>query len=142
MKPSKARLEAAALFVMVFLLGVTFGAVGNRIWNERVSGEPKVNPKPTRDQILQNLTQLLQLTAEQQKQVGADIDDTRAQFQALSEKWQTLSTQHDSQREVILQQYRGNVRAILTPEQRVKYDEYLKRRDEQRKKEAENQAAH
>lgn len=132
MKNSKARLEAAALFLMVFVLGVTFGAVGNRIWNQRVSGEPT---KPTRDQVLQELTQRLQLTPEQQKQVGADIDDARA-------KWQALSAQHNDQREIVRQQYRASVRAILTPEQQAKYEELLKSIDEQRKREAEKQAAH
>ena len=144
MKNSKARLEAAALFLMVFVLGVTFGAVGNRVWNQRVSGEQAT--KRTRDQILQDLTQRLQLTAEQQKQIGAAIDDTRAKWHDLSAQYahqsQDLSAEHARQREVILQQFRAYVRATLTPEQQVKYDEYVKVRDEQRKKEAENQAAH
>jgi Spy/CpxP family protein refolding chaperone len=125
MKNTKARLEAAALFLMVFVLGVAFGAEGNRIWNQRVSGE---QAKPTRDQVMQNLTQRLQLTPEQQKQIGAAIDDTRS-------KWQALETQH----EVIRQQFRANVRAILTPEQQVKYEEFL---DELRKKEAAKQPGH
>jgi Spy/CpxP family protein refolding chaperone len=136
MKNTKARLEALALFLMVFVLGVTFGAVGNHVWNQRVSGQAAAaKPKPTRDQVLQDLTERLQLTPEQQKQIGAAIDDTRA-------KWQDLSAQHTTQREVILQQFRAYVRATLTPDQQVKYDEYLKYRDEQRKKEAEKQSAH
>jgi len=139
MKNSKARLEAAALFLMVFVLGVTFGAVGNRVWNQRVSGEPT---KRTRDQVLQDLTQRLQLTAEQQKQIGAAIDDARAKWQDEGAKWQDLSAQHATEREVILQQFRAYVRSTLTPAQQVKYDEYLKVRDEQRKKEAESESRH
>jgi len=143
MKNSRARLEAAALFLVVFVLGVTFGAVGNRVWNQRVSGE---QTKRTRDQVLQELTQRLQLTAEQQNQIGAAIDDARAKWHDLSAQYdhqsQELSAEHDRQRDVILQQFRAYVRATLTPEQQVKYDEYVKVRDEQRKKEAENQSAH
>lgn len=130
MKKTKAGLEAAALFLMVFALGVTFGAVGNNVWNQRVSGNT-----PTRDQVMHDLTERLQLSAEQQKQIGAEIDDTRA-------KWQTLSAQFDSQHEAMRQQFRANIRAILTPEQQVKFDERIKQLDEERKKKTEKQPAH
>jgi Spy/CpxP family protein refolding chaperone len=129
MKNTKARLEAAALFLVVFVLGVTFGALGNHVWGQRVSGQTAVHPKPTRDQVLQDLTQRLQLTAEQQREVGAAIDDTRA-------KWQALDTARDAQHEAIRQQFRANIRASLTPEQQVKFDELIKKR------EAERQSAH
>jgi Spy/CpxP family protein refolding chaperone len=162
MKNTNARLEAAALFLMVFALGVTFGALGNHIWNQRVSGEPakvntkppreqitvqdhtpcQVNTKPTREQIMQDLTQCLQLTTEQQKQIGADIDDTRTKWQKLSAQFDEQREAFDGQREVIRQQGRANIRASLTPEQQVKFDELMKRIDEQRKKEAEKQPAH
>ena len=139
MKTTKARLEAAALFLVVFVLGVASGAVGNRIWNQRVSGEPaavhaKPNRKLTREEIIQGLTARLQLTPEQQKQIGAAIDDTRS-------KWQVLDTQRevlDTQRETIRQQFRANVRATLTPDQQVEYDKFL----EEKNKEAEKQPAH
>jgi Spy/CpxP family protein refolding chaperone len=142
MKKTKAGLEAAALFLMVFALGVTFGAVGNHIWTQRVSGAvntkpSEINTKPTRDQVMQDLTERLQLTAEQQKQIGTEIDDTRAKWQALSAQ---LDAQHQAQGEAIRQQFRANIRALLTPEQQVKFDERIKRIDEQRKKEAEKQA--
>ncbi|HXW62148.1 MAG TPA: hypothetical protein VEJ45_06085 [Candidatus Acidoferrales bacterium] len=130
MKNTKTRLEAAALFLVVFVLGVTFGALGNRVWDQRVSGQTgAVHPKPTRDQVLQDLTQRLQLTAEQQREIGAAIDDTRA-------KWQALDTARDAQHETIRQQFRANIRATLTPEQQVKFDELI------RKREAERQSAH
>jgi Spy/CpxP family protein refolding chaperone len=139
MKNTKARLEAAALFLMVFALGVTFGAVGNRIWNQRVSGEPSaVTPKLTRDQVMQDLTQKLQLTPEQQKQIGAEFDDTRAKRQALSAQLDSEREVIQQQREAILQQFRTNVRAILTPDQQAKFDELL----EQRKREAEKHPVH
>ena len=130
MKKTKAGLEAAALFLMVFALGVTFGAVGNNVWNQRVSGNT-----PTRDQVMHDLTERLQLSAEQQKQIGAEIDDTRA-------KWQALAAQSDAQHEAIRQQFRANIRTTLTPEQQVKFDDFIKQLDEQHKKEAEKQPAH
>lgn len=136
MQKTKGRFEAAALFLAVFVLGVAFGALGAHIWNQRVSGEPAaINTKPTRNEVMQDLTQRLNLTSDQQKQIGVAIDDTRA-------KWQALYAPLDGQRESIRQEGRAQMRAVLTPEQQVKFDDFLKRLDEQRKKEAEKQPAH
>lgn len=133
MEKTKARLEAAALFLVVFVLGVIFGVVGNHVWSQRVSGQQvTVNTKPTRAQVMQDLTQRLQLTPDQQKQIGVAIDETRAKWQAL-----------DAPREQIRQEGRAKIRAILTPDQQVKFDDFMKRLDEQRKKEAaEKQQTH
>jgi hypothetical protein len=137
MQSSKARLEATALFLVVFVLGVVFGVVGNHVWSQRVSGEQTTpNTKPTRNQVIQDLTQRLQLTPDEQKQITAAIDDTRAKTQAL---YAPL----DAPREQIRQEGRAKIRAILTPDQQVKFDDFMKRLDEQRKKEAaDKQSAH
>ena len=133
MDNSKGRREAALLVSVVFLLGILFGALGNHLWAGHVAkAQSAVNTTPTRNQVLDDLTERLQLTPEQQKQVAAAIDDTRA-------KWQALYAPLDAPREQIRQQGRANIRAALTPEQQTKFDEFLKRLDEQRKKDA---AAH
>jgi len=130
MQNSKARLEAAALFLVVFVLGVVFGVVGNHVWSQRVSGEqPAVNTNPTRNQVIQDLTERLQLTPDQQKQIAVAIDDTRA-------RWQALYAPLDAPREQIRQEGRAKIRATLTPDQQVKFDDFLRRLDEARKKQA------
>ena len=129
METKNARLEASVLVLVVFLLGLLLGGVGSHLWDERVFSQEPVNTNPTRDQVIKDLTQRLQLTADQQKQITVAIDDTRA-------KWQALSAPLDAPREAIRQQGRANIRAVLTPEQQIKFDDFLKRLDEQRKKEA------
>ncbi|HTR46783.1 MAG TPA: hypothetical protein VMM16_05280 [Verrucomicrobiae bacterium] len=136
MENTRARIEAAALFLVVFVLGVVFGAVGVHVWNQRVSGEAAtVNTKPTRAQVMEDMRQRLQLTPDQEKQIGAIVDETRA-------RWQVLYAPLDAPREEIRQEGRAKMRAILTPDQQTKFDDFLKRLDEQRKKEAEKQTAH
>jgi hypothetical protein len=82
---------------------------------------------------MQNLMKTLApLNSEQQERIDAVIDDTHAQ-------WQALEASLDGQREAIRQQRRANIRATLTREQQVKFDEFMKRLDEQRKREAEKQ---
>jgi Spy/CpxP family protein refolding chaperone len=137
MRTNNARLEAAVLVFVVFVLGILLGGVGGHLWDERVEGQvqaqnaAQLNLKPTRNERVNDLTQRLQLTPEQQKQVGAVFDDTVS-------KWQALYAPLDSAHEQIRQQGRANIRAILTPDQQVKFDDFLKQLDEQRKKNANN----
>jgi Spy/CpxP family protein refolding chaperone len=135
MATTKAKREAAALFFVVFLLGALLGGVGVHLWGERVLGEPgPVNTNPNRAQVIAQCTHELQLTPAEQKQMIAIIDDTRAQ-------WAALYAPLDPQKEQIRLAGRARIRAILTPEQQVKFDDFMRRIDEQRKKDAARQAA-
>lgn len=133
MQTKNARLEAASLVLVVFLLGLLLGGVGNHLWNERVQGSvqqaTQLNTKSARDLVVNDLTQRLQLTPEQQNEIAATIDDTRSKVQAL---YAPL----DVPRAEIRQQGRANIRAVLTPDQQIKFDDFMKRLREQRKKDA------
>jgi flagellar biosynthesis chaperone FliJ len=56
------------------------------------------------------------------------VDDTHKQIR-------TLYGPLDAQREQIRQQARERIRAVLTPEQTPKFEDFLRRLDGQRKKE-------
>lgn len=134
MATTKARREAAVLFFVVFLLGVLLGGVGVHLWGQRVWGETTpVNTNPTRAQVIAQCTHELQLTPDEQKQMIAIIDDTRA-------KWAALYAPLDPQKEQIRLDGRARIRAILTPKQQLEFDDFMRRIDEQRKKDAERQA--
>jgi Spy/CpxP family protein refolding chaperone len=125
MDKNKTGREAAILVIIVFLLGALLGGVGTHIWGERVWGHPAV--LLGHDQIYTQLTRELQLNADQQKQVSAIMDDTRSQFRAL---YSPL----DAQRDEIRQHGRARIRAVLTPEQQPQFEDFLRRLDEQHKK--------
>ena len=59
-------------------------------------------------------------------------------FDDTVSKWQALYAPLDAAHEQIRQQGRANIRALLTPDQQVKFDDFLKQLDEQRKKNASN----
>jgi Spy/CpxP family protein refolding chaperone len=135
MATTKAKRDAAALFFVVFLLGALLGGVGVHLWGQRVLGESApVNAKPTREQAIAECTRELQLTPDQQKQMVAIIDDTRSKWDAL---YAPLYPRHEE----IRLEGRAHIRALLTPDQQVKFDDFMRRVDEQRKKDAEHQAA-
>ena len=127
MENTKKRGEAAVLVLVVFLLGTLLGGVRNHVWGERVWGKQTINTQPTRNQLVSDLTQDLQLTPDQQKQLGSIVDDTRAQ-------WRTLYNTIEPQHEQIRQQARDRMRAILTPEQKPKFEAFMHRIDVQRQK--------
>jgi len=132
MANDKKRGEAAVLVVVVFLLGALLGGVGNHLWDERVWGKQITAASPSKAQIVSDLTKDLQLTSDQQKQLGSIVDDTKAQWRAL---YNTVEPQHEQ----IRQQGRDRIRAILTPEQKPKFEEFMKRIDEQRQKDEQQQ---
>lgn len=125
MENGKTRREAALLVVVVFVLGVLLGGVADHLFGARVFGNP--TPQTKRDQIIGQLTSQLSLTPQQQKQITTIVDDTRAQ-------WRTLYAPLDAQHEQIRQQGRDRIRAILTPEQKTKFEEFMQQLDEQRKR--------
>jgi Spy/CpxP family protein refolding chaperone len=124
MENAKTRREAALLVCVVFLLGVLLGGVADHLWGGRVFGNPA--PPRTRDQLIGQLTNQLSLTPDQQKQLTTIVDDTRS-------KWRTLYAPLEPQHEAIRQQSRERIRAILTPEQLPKFEEFMRKLDEQRK---------
>jgi Spy/CpxP family protein refolding chaperone len=75
------------------------------------------------------LTQELSLTADQQKQVEAIIASVQSQYKAIRE-----ST--EPQLNEARQRGREQMRAVLTPGQRPKFEDFLRRLDEERRKNA------
>jgi Spy/CpxP family protein refolding chaperone len=126
MPNTKTGREAAFLVIVVFLLGALLGGVGNHVWDQRVQGQQQSGPK-SRDQVVADFTHELDLTPDQQKQLATIVDDTRA-------KWRALYAPLDAQHEDIRQQGRARIRAILTPAQLPKFEDFVQRLDEQRKK--------
>jgi len=132
METTKGRGQAVVLVVIVFFLGALLGGVGIHMWTEHAwRGIRMPGQLPPRNQVISEMTRELQLTSDQQKQLAVIIDDTRAQVRAL---YAPLDSQHEQ----IRQRGRDRVRAILTPEQLPKFEQFIKRIDEQRKKDQEN----
>lgn len=128
---TRTRREAAVLVFVVFVLGLLVGGVGNHFWGQTVWGSHQDHPTrsspPSRAQIVDDFTRELQLTPNQQGQLGTIIDQTRAEWSAQHEA--------NSQRhEAIRQEAHARMRAILTPQQVPKFDAFMQRLEEQRRK--------
>jgi periplasmic protein CpxP/Spy len=134
MANAKTRSEAAILVLIVFLLGAILGGTANHLWGERVWGKQLSPGQPTREQIVSRMTRDLNLTPDQAQQFGDIVGDTRSQIHSDY-------AAADAQRDQIRSKGRDRIRAILTADQRPKFDAIMQKLDEDRAKEAKEKAA-
>jgi Spy/CpxP family protein refolding chaperone len=122
----------AALWVgVVFLLGAALGGMLGFVFAHRtaMAAPAQMTETEKRAQKVQRLTQELNLAPDQQKQIEEIIASVQAQYKAVR---QSTEPQINEAR----QKGREQIRAVLTPEQKPKFEQFLKRMDDERKKNA------
>jgi Spy/CpxP family protein refolding chaperone len=126
--------KALALIVLVLLLGVALGAVGHSVFDRRVLGaraQMQMQPRPNPPRAVARLTMELNLTPDQQKQIGEILADMQHRFDAVHD-------QINPQLYQIREQGHDQIRQILTPVQRPKFEDFLNRVAEERRRRAAN----
>jgi len=120
----------AALWVgAVFLLGAALGGVLGYLTahhSTSAANQPLSEPE-RRARRLEQMTRELSLTPAQSQQLDGILKERHAESKAIHD-------QTDLQIEQVRKKGRDQVRAILTPEQQPKFEEFLKRLDEERKR--------
>jgi Spy/CpxP family protein refolding chaperone len=131
MSETSATRKAALWVGVVFLLGAALGGMIGYVFarHTALAAPPQMTEAAKRAQKVQRLTQELNLSPDQQKQLDAIMASVQAQYKAIHQ-----ST--DPQINEARQKGREQIRAILTPEQKLKFEEFLKRIDEERKRNA------
>jgi Spy/CpxP family protein refolding chaperone len=121
----------AALWVgLVFLLGVALGGLGGYVFAHQkytVTNAAPTTDAAKRAQKVQELTRLANLTPEQSQQVNAIIADIQSELKNIRKP---LEPQFDEARE----KGRERIRAILTAEQKPKFEDFIRKLDEERKR--------
>ena len=124
----------AALWVgLVFLLGAALGGMAGYVFAHQKYAVTNAAAPPSdaarRAQKVQELTSLVNLTPEQSQQVDAVIADVQSQMKSIRK---TL----DPQLGEVRQKGRERIRAILSAEQRPKFEAFIQKLDEERKRNA------
>jgi hypothetical protein len=128
MENSSSKLKAGVLVIVVFVLGVVLGAVGTHYREVGASSAHfGVSGYPVHSEVMKRLTQQVGLTPEQEKQVTSIVDDIHMRMHELSQ-------QQKPQADAIRAEGRQRIRAILTPEQLPKYEDFIKQLDADRAK--------
>ena len=124
----------AALWVgLVFLLGAALGGMAGYVFAHQKYAVTNAAAPPSdaarRAQKVQELTSLVNLTPEQSQQVDAVIADVQSQMKSIRK---TL----DPQLGEVRQKGRERIRAILSAEQRPKFEAFIQKLDEERRRNA------
>lgn len=117
--------RAFVYLLVVFLLGLALGSLGT-FWAWK-SGQLRAwwgSRYSTRSPV-EWLNRELNLTAEQQKQLEGILDETAAGYRDIRER---VGPEYEQVRRA----GREKIRAILTPEQRAKFEELVRAIDEKR----------
>lgn len=128
---------AVLLVLAVFVLGVAIGVLGTYLEGYRVFGAGIMHRQPIdrspaaqqRHQQAQvdRITKELSLSVDQQKQLDGILSQIATRYAAVHEQTVTENEQ-------VRKQGRDQIRAVLTPDQLPKFEEFLRKMDEERKK--------
>lgn len=127
----KARLWLGLVFVLGLAIGGVFGySFAHRSYAATTANTPTLSEPERRAKRVAELTKELGLTPEQGTGIDAVIHQTHDQMKLIRDK-------SDADVDVLRQKAREQVRQLLTPEQRPKYEAMIQKMDEERKKQAE-----
>lgn len=110
---------------MVFILGIALGGVGAHLWDAHMRFNREHHS------VVRELKRQLHLSPEQTKQFDAIISDDRTKFHGLDVQ---LHAEWDPKYDQVRHDGRQSIRAILTADQRAKFNSFIKKLDERRQK--------
>ena len=129
MNETTAKRKAALWVGAVFLLGAMLGGVLGFLFAHRpvnAANAPLSEPE-RRAHRVEQLTHELELTPQQAQQLDSILLQRHTETKAIHD-------QLDAQMNQVREKGRAQVRTILTPEQLPKFEAFLKRMDEERKR--------
>jgi Spy/CpxP family protein refolding chaperone len=136
MNENSAKRRAALWVAVVFVLGAALGGLFGYFYGHRstvAAANPPLSEPQRRAQRVEQLTQELGLTNDQKQHLDSALSQLHAEYKSIHDQSnQQLNSQMDEAR----QKGRDQIRAILTPEQKPKFEAFLKRIDEERKRNA------
>jgi Spy/CpxP family protein refolding chaperone len=122
--------KATFWLALVFVLGTALGTVLGYAFAHRsyASTAPtQLTSEQRRAQKREQLARDVNLTAEQQGQVNAILDQAQIEYKAIH-------AVSDPQVDAVRQKTREKIRQILAPDQKPKFEEFIRRMDEERKR--------
>src|SRR5215475_840663 len=111
-------LKVWLVLLLVFLAGFAGGVVATRIVVRKIVQTAIRHPELVRHRIELSLDRRLRLDPQQREQVGQILAETQDRLKALRKEFQPQFAD-------IMQETRGKISAVLTPEQQQKFDAYL-----------------
>jgi Spy/CpxP family protein refolding chaperone len=134
MNDNSAKRKAAFWVAAVFVLGAALGGVFGYFYGHRstvaAAGPPLSEPQ-RRARRVDQLTHELNLSDAQKQQMDALLSQIHGEYKTIHDQ---SNVQLGQRMDQARQKGRDQIRAILTPEQLPKFEEFLKRMDEERRR--------
>jgi|SRR5579862_40338 len=121
--------KASLWLAVVFILGAALGGVLGYAFAHRsyAAAPSQLTAEQRRAQKRSQLVEQVGLTTDQQTQVIAILDQAQTEYKAIH-------AVSDPQLDAARQKSRERIRQILTPEQKPRFEEFLRKMDEERKR--------
>ena len=131
------RRKAGVWLALVFALGLAIGGVFgyNFAHKSYAAGKPTatLSEPERRAARVADMTKELGLTPEQSQKLDAVLHEAHEEMKAIHEK-------SDAEVDAVRQKARSEMRAFLTPEQMPKFEAFVKKVDQERKRQQAQQA--
>src|SRR5215471_9570693 len=129
MTETTVRQKASLWLATVFVLGAALGGVLGYAFAHRsyAATSVQLTADQRRAQKRAQLVQEVGLTAEQQAQVIAILDQAQSEYKAIH-------AASDPQLDAVRQKTRDKIRQLLTAQQKPKFEEFIRKMDEERKR--------
>jgi Spy/CpxP family protein refolding chaperone len=121
---AKTRLKIWLVLLCVFVIGSITGAAIDGFYRTFAGGRDRDRAR-AREKLFQETRRELNLSDEQAAKMRAILDQTSEEYRALRDE---LRPRFD----VIRQKARARARETLSPEQQVRFDEMMARRDQKK----------
>lgn len=126
----KSRMQARLWLAIVFVLGIAIGGTFGYSFAHRSyasTAQPQMSEPERRARRVAEMTREIGLTTEQSQKLDKVIESAHEEMRKVREK-------SDMDLEAVRQRARGQMREFLTPEQMPKFEAYVRKLDEERKK--------
>lgn len=124
--------RAKALVFVVFVLGMLTGVLIDKVYETRLKADSDNSAVRRSQREVDQVYDLLDLTSEQRYQFKSIMDSARPDFEKLFEENRKLLEPNQKKYFELQEQTRNKIRAILTEEQREKYNKFYEQRRQRR----------
>ena len=133
------RNKARLLVLSIFAIGFAAGALSMNLYQSQKSSPPNHHgTRPTSVAIVDKMSDKLNLTRDQHDQVSAILKDTFNQYDIIRQEADPCFLQFRPRFDAVRQAGREKIRAVLTDEQRPKFEQMVAEQDAEREREREN----
>lgn len=133
--------KARLIVIVVFVMGLAIGALSMNLYQRATTAGSDTsrgrNDRPPQERILQEMTERLKLSDNQQTQIKSILDNTFGQYRSIRQEMEPKLKEFDPRFESARMKGREEIRKVLSHEQLPEFEAMVQELDLRRQQEAE-----